>query len=97
MIHAHGDIAVISEFYTIETLGANEDDAFFCVARLCFSYGMNIGMIGPLYVGGTAILDDRRPTPQSVTEVFRRCQPTIFGAVPTFYAQFCVGTAWPKG
>ncbi|MGA8873602.1 MAG: benzoate-CoA ligase family protein [Candidatus Acidiferrales bacterium] len=88
VIHGHGDIAVISEFYTIATLGANEDDAFFCVARLCFSYGMNIGMIGPLYVGGTAILDDRRPTPQSVTEVFRRCQPTIFGAVPTFYAQF---------
>jgi enoyl-CoA hydratase/carnithine racemase len=49
---------------------------------------MNVGMIGPLYVGATAILDDRRPTAQSVIELFRRCQPTIFGAVPTFYAQF---------
>ncbi len=88
VIHAHGDLAVISQFYTVETLGATEDDAFFSVARLCFSYGMNIGMIGPLYVGATAILDDKRPTPQSVIELFRRCQPTIFGAVPTFYAQF---------
>jgi len=88
VIHGHGDIAVISEFYTIGTLHATEDDAFFCVARLCFSYGMNIGMIGPLYVGATAILDDRRPTAQTVIEVFRRCEPTIFGAVPTFYAQF---------
>lgn len=88
VIHAHGDIAVISEFYTVETLGATEDDVFFSVARLCFSFGMNIGMIGPLYVGGTAILDDRRPTPQSVIEVFRSCRPTIFGCVPTFYAQF---------
>jgi benzoate-CoA ligase family protein len=88
VIHTHGDIAVISQFYMVETLGATDDDAFFSVARLCFSYGMNIGMIGPLYVGATAILDDRRPTPQSVIEIFRRCQPTIFGAVPTFYAQF---------
>jgi len=87
VIHTHGDIAVISQFYMVETLGATDDDAFFSVARLCFSYGMNIGMIGPLYVGATAILDDRRPTPQSVIEIFRRCQPTIFGAVPTFYAQ----------
>ncbi|MDE3108888.1 MAG: benzoate-CoA ligase family protein, partial [Acidobacteriota bacterium] len=88
VIHAHGDLAVISQFYTVETLGATEDDSFFNVARLCFSYGMNVGMLGPLYVGGTAILDDRRPTPASVLELFRRCQPTIFGAVPTFYAQF---------
>jgi len=87
IIHAHGDVAVISQFYTVDTLGATEDDAFFNVARLCFSYGMNVGMLGPLYVGATAILDDRRPTPQTVIEVFRRCQPTIFGAVPTFYAQ----------
>ncbi len=88
VVHAHGDIAVISQFYMVEILGVTEDDSFFSVARLCFSFGMNIGMIGPLFVGGTAILDDRRPTPQSVVELFRRCQPTIFGAVPTFYAQF---------
>jgi benzoate-CoA ligase family protein len=87
VIHAHGDMAVISQFYTVETLGATEDDSFFNVARLCFSYGMNVGMLGPLYTGATAVLDDRRPTPQSVIEVFRCCQPTIFGAVPTFYAQ----------
>jgi len=88
VIHAHADIAVTSQLYTVETVGANEDDAFFSVARLCFSYGMNVGMTGPLYVGGTAILDEHRPTPQSVIEVFRRCRPTIFGAVPTFYGQF---------
>ncbi len=88
VVHAHGDVAVISQFYMVETLGATDDDAFFSVARLCFSYGMNIGMIGPLYVGATAILDDRRPTPQSVLEIFRGCRPTIFAAVPTFYAQF---------
>jgi len=88
VVHAHGDIAVISQFYMVEILGVTEDDAFFSVARLCFSFGMNIGMIAPLFAGGTAILDDRRPTPQTVIELFHRCQPTILGAVPTFYAQF---------
>jgi 4-hydroxybenzoate-CoA ligase/benzoate-CoA ligase len=48
VIHAHGDIAVISQFYMVEILGVTEDDSFFSVARLCFSFGMNIGMIGPL-------------------------------------------------
>jgi benzoate-CoA ligase family protein len=88
VVHAHGDVAVISQFYTVETLGATEDDSFFNVARLCFSYGMNVGMLAPLYLGATAILDERRPTPQTVLEVFRRCMPSVFGAVPTFYAQF---------
>jgi benzoate-CoA ligase family protein len=88
VIHAHGDMAVVSQFYTVDTLGAAEDDSFFNVARLCFSYGMNVGMLGPLYLGATAILDERRPTPQRVLEIFRRCQPSIFGSVPTFYAQF---------
>lgn len=88
VVHAHADVAVISQFYTVETLGATEDDSFFNVARLCFSYGMNVGMLGPLYLGATAILDPRRPTPQTVLEIFRRCSPTVFGAVPTFYAQF---------
>ncbi len=90
VIHAHGDIAVISQFYTVETLGATEDDVFFSVARLCFSFGMNVGMLASLYLGATASLDERRPTPQTVIEVFSRCRPTIFGAVPTFYAHFLV-------
>ena len=43
-------------------------------------------MTNPLWVGGTAILDARRPTPQTVAEIFRRFSPSIFAGVPTFYA-----------
>ncbi len=97
VIHAHGDLAVISHFYTVETLGATANDIFFSAPRLCFSYGMNVGMISPLYVGGTAILDDRRPTPHSVMELFQRFEPTIFAAVPTFYAQFLASGLLARG
>jgi len=72
----------------VEVLGAEESDVFFSVARLFFSYGLGAAMAAPLWVGGTTILDERRPTPQTVIEVLRRCAPTIFAAVPTFYAKF---------
>jgi len=88
VVHAHGDMAVCCQFYTVEVLGAEENDVFFSVARLFFSYGLGAAMAAPLWVGGTTILDERRPTPQTVIEVLRRCAPTIFAAVPTFYAKF---------
>lgn len=88
VVHAHGDMPVCCHFYSVEILGAEESDVFFSVARLFFSYGLGAAMAAPLWVGGTTILDARRPTPQTVTEVFRRFAPTIFAAVPTFYAKF---------
>jgi benzoate-CoA ligase family protein len=86
VVHAHGDIVVTCQHFFAATLGAEEEDVFFSVPRLFFSYGMGIAMNAPLWFGATAILDDRRPTPQTVTEIFRRFAPTVFAAVPTFYA-----------
>lgn len=86
VVHAHRDIVVTCRHYAVETLGAEERDVFFSVPRLYFSYGMGIAMTFPLWVGATAVLDDRRPTPQTVAEIFRRLAPTVFAGVPTFYA-----------
>jgi len=86
VVHIHRSIAVTCQRFAIETLGAEESDVFFSVPRLYFSYGLGCAMTNPLWVGGTAILDDRRPTPQTVAEVFRRFKPSIFAGVPTFYA-----------
>jgi benzoate-CoA ligase family protein len=86
MVHRHGDFAVTCRNYGVATLEAREDDVFFSVPRLYFSYGMGMAMTFPLWVGGTTVVDDRRPTPETVTEVFRACNPTIYAAVPTFYA-----------
>ncbi len=86
IVHAHGDIAAICQMYSVQVLGACEDDAFFSVPRLFFSYGLGVAMTAPLWVGATAVLDSRRPTPQTVLEVFRGCRPTVFASVPTFHA-----------
>jgi benzoate-CoA ligase family protein len=87
VIHTHGDLAVCSQLYTVGVLGAGESDVFFCVPRLFFSYGLGAAMCAPLWVGGTTILDERRQTPETVMEVFRRYSPTLFAAVPTFFAR----------
>jgi benzoate-CoA ligase family protein len=86
VVHAHGDIPVTCLHFVDGVLGAQQGDVFFSVPRLFFSYGMGAAMNAPLWVGATAILEDRRPTPQIVTEIFRRFVPTVFAAVPTFYA-----------
>ena len=85
-VHSHADIGNICQLYSVEVLGAQEDDAFYSVPRLFFAFGLGVSMTAPLWVGATSILDSRRPTPHTVMEVFRRFGPTIFAAVPTFYA-----------
>lgn len=86
VVHLHRNIAVTCQRFAVETLGAEERDVFFSVPRLYFSYGLGCAMTNPLWVGGTTILDERRPTPQTVAETFRRFSPSIFAGVPTFYA-----------
>jgi len=86
VVHAHGDIVVTCRNYTVDTLGAQESDVFFSVPRLYFAFGMGTANTGALWLGATTVLDGRRPTPQSVAEVFRRFHPTVFAAVPTFYS-----------
>jgi benzoate-CoA ligase family protein len=41
----------------------------------------------PLYAGATAVLEEERPSPDTVARVFAQHQPTIFCGVPTLFAQ----------
>jgi benzoate-CoA ligase family protein len=86
VVHDHGSSVVTCRLFAIPMLGAEEGDVFFSVPRLFFSYGLGCAMNFPLALGGTAVLDERRTTPQTVIEVFRTCAPTVFAGVPTFYA-----------
>jgi len=85
-IHRHRDMVVTSQRYGVETLGAREDDVFFSAAKLFFAYGLGNGMTFPLWVGGTAILFDGRPTPETTFDVIARYRPTLYFGVPTLYA-----------
>jgi len=85
-VHLHRDMVVSSEFYGVRTLGVREDDVCFSAAKLFFAYGLGNGMTFPLWVGGTAVLLETRPTPDSTFAVIERFKPTLYFGVPTLYA-----------
>src|SRR5690606_17015666 len=49
-------------------------------------YGLGNGMTFPMSVGATTVLLGERPTPDSVFDVIKRFEPTVFCGVPTLYA-----------
>ena len=85
-VHAQRDLAVASQYYGVDTLGARADDVFFSAAKLFFAYGLGNAMGFPLWVGGTAVLMADRPTPESTFAAIERFRPTLFFGVPTLYA-----------
>lgn len=95
VVHAHRDIAAISQLYSVNVLGGLESDIYYSIPKLFFAYGLGCGMAFPLWVGGTAVLDARRPTPQIATELMKRFKPTIFASVPTFLAAFLASGVAP--
>ena len=85
-IHLHHDMTVEAELYAKRTIGLEESDVSFSVAKLFFAYGLGNGLYFPLYTGGTTILLPDRPAPDKVFEVIERYQPSVFYSVPTNYA-----------
>ncbi|OFX02415.1 MAG: benzoate--CoA ligase [Alphaproteobacteria bacterium RIFCSPHIGHO2_12_FULL_66_14] len=85
-VHAQRDMVVTSELYGVRVLGVTDADISYSAAKLFFAYGLGNGMTFPLWTGGTAVLDDRRPTPDTIFENIERFKPTLYYAVPTLYA-----------
>jgi benzoate-CoA ligase len=85
-IHLHHDMIFAADLYAQETIGLEESDICFSVAKLFFAYGLGNGLYFPLRVGATTVLLPDRPVPDRVYEVIDRYQPTVFYSVPTSYA-----------
>ena len=85
-VHLQRDMVVTSELYGVRVLGVREDDVSFSAAKLFFAYGLGNGMTFPLWTGGTAVLDERRPTPDTTFEIVEKFRPTLYYGVPALYA-----------
>jgi benzoate-CoA ligase family protein len=85
-MHRHANIRHVMETFGRDVLGITADDSCFSVAKLFFAYGIGNSLFFPLAAGATTILDPAHPSPASVTERLRADRPTLFFAVPTFYA-----------
>ncbi|MFZ5782466.1 MAG: benzoate-CoA ligase family protein [Pseudomonadota bacterium] len=85
-VHLQRDMVVTSELYGVRVLGVRESDVSFSAAKLFFAYGLGNGMTFPLWTGSTAVLDERRPTPDTTFEIIERFRPTLYYGVPALYA-----------
>ncbi|HKV63173.1 MAG TPA: benzoate-CoA ligase family protein [Candidatus Acidoferrum sp.] len=85
-VHRHADMLVASRNYAQSVLGLRPDDLTFSVAKLFFAYGLGNGMYFPLAAGARTLLNPERTSVANVTELVVRHRPTVFFAVPTFYA-----------
>ena len=85
-VHRHRDMVVTSQYFGVDTLGITADDIHFSAAKLFFAYGLGNAMTFPLWTGGTAVLLDARPTPETTFATIERFRPTVYYGVPTLYA-----------
>ncbi len=97
--HVHGSLKATADTYGADVLGIEETDTVYSVAKLFFAYGLGNGMTFPLSVGATAVLFPGRPTPDTVFNVMKGFEPTVFCGVPTLYAALvaAMGEEKPSG
>jgi benzoate-CoA ligase family protein len=87
VMHRHVDLRLTAEGYAQEVLAVDPDDRCYSVAPMFHAYGLGNSMGFPLSVGATAVVEPRRPpSPELAASVLRSERPTLFFAVPTFYA-----------
>lgn len=84
--HRHRALKVTCDTYGSTVLQTQESDVIYSAAKLFFAYGLGNGMSFPMAVGATAVLFNGRPTPDSVTQILKTENPTVFCGVPTLYA-----------
>jgi benzoate-CoA ligase len=85
-VHRHADMLVTTRNYAENILALNPDDVTFSVSKLFFAYGLGNGMYFSLSAGARILLNPERVKVDRVIEMVARHRPTVFFAVPTFYA-----------
>jgi 4-hydroxybenzoate-CoA ligase len=95
--HVHSSLMYTAKTYADQVLGMREDDVIYSAAKLFFAYGLGNAMTFPMAVGASVVLLTARPTPDSVFEILRNEQPSIFFGVPTLYAALLADKRAAKG
>ncbi len=86
-MHRHADVRITHEGYASEVLDVRPDDRHLSVAPMFHAYGFGNSLTFPLAAGAQAVLEPTRPpTPALIAGLLERRTPTLFFAVPTFYA-----------
>ncbi len=84
--HVHASLMVTARTYAQGVLNLTKDDVVYSAAKLFFAYGLGNAMTFTMAAGASAVLLPGRPAPDTVLDIIKREQPTIFFGVPTLYA-----------
>lgn len=85
-VHLHHDIVFCCEAFGRHVLEIGHQDVTFSISKLFFAYGLGNNLFYPFYVGATALLNPEPARAEEALALIHRERPTIFFAVPTFYA-----------
>ena len=86
-MHRHGDLEVTADTYARSVLDVGADDVFFSVGPMFHAYGLGNSLTFPMAVGAMPVLEAKRPpTPPRIAEIVTQHQPSLFFAIPAFYA-----------
>ena len=84
IIHAHRSLLLAGQGQR-DVVGLAAGERSFATSKLFFAYALEHGLLGPLAIGATAILDPDWPDAESVLALVARDRPAGFFSVPTFY------------
>jgi benzoate-CoA ligase family protein len=85
VVHLHRSMAVCAHEYACSTIGLNQDDIIYSVAKMPFAYGLGNTLYMPMAVGAASILTDASNVFEIVADL-NRYQPTILFAIPAIYS-----------
>lgn len=94
-VHLQSHLIKTAEHYAVPVLQITEADIVYSAAKLFFAYGLGNGLTFPFAVGATAILLDEAPTPEAVSDILQRHNPSIFYGVPTLFAMLLASDTLP--
>src|SRR5437764_5329637 len=85
-VHLQHDMRVAVELYAKQILEIGAADVTFSVAKLYFAYGLGNALYFPFAAGARTVLMGGPPAAPAVFDLVRHFKPSLFFAVPTWYA-----------
>ncbi len=84
IVHGHKDVLPAGNAMR-EVLGIGEGDTVLATSKLFFAYGLEHGLLGPLALGATSVLQPDPVEATQAAEMVARHKPAAFFSVPSFY------------
>ena len=84
IMHAHRSLLLAGQAQR-EVIGLAAGERSFASSKLFFAYALEHGLLGPLALGATAVLEPEWPEVETVLKQVARHRPVAFFSVPTFY------------